>query len=65
MPYWTIALMICAVSLTSCSAFQTKPEPCNCGKAVEELTRYTLLLHEALEDKGNLRQSLKACEERR
>lgn len=61
----TIGLLISLGSLTSCSAFQTKPEPCHCGQAVEELTRYTLMLHEALEDKGNLRQQLKACQESR
>lgn len=55
--------MICAVSLTSCSVFQTKPEPCNCGLAVEEMTRYTLKYHECLEDKGNLRQQIKALQE--
>lgn len=56
--------MICAGSLTSCGAFQTKPEPCQCGKAVEELTTYTLMLHDCLEDKGNLRQQLKAAQEK-
>lgn len=64
MRYWTIGLMICAVSLTSCSAWPTKPKPCECGQAVDEMTRYTLLYHDALEDKGNLRQQLKACQER-
>ena len=65
MRYWIIGGLILNALLTSCSAFQTKPDPCDCGQAVEELTRYTLLLHDALEDKGNLRQQLKACEERR
>lgn len=58
-------MLILLGSLTSCAAWQTKPEPCNCGVAVEELTRYTLAYHEALEDKSNLRQALKACQEKR
>jgi hypothetical protein len=63
--YWSIGLLISAVLLTSLSGCQTPPEPCNCGVAVNELTTYTLKYHQALEDVGNLRQQLKACQEAR
>jgi len=56
--------MIFSGSLLSCSVFQPKPEPCDCGHTVAELTRYTHMLHDSLEDAGNLRQQLKACQER-
>jgi hypothetical protein len=64
-PLSIIGGMICVGLLMSLSACQTRPEPCNCDRAVQEMTRYTLLYHEALEDKGNLRQQLKACQERK
>lgn len=67
MRYKSIALLICAVSLTSWSGCQTKPkpEPCNCQFAEEEMTRYTNKYLNALEDVGNLRQQLKACQEKK
>ena len=57
--------MISSALLTSCGVFQTKREPCNCGRAVEDLTHYTTMLHDCLEDKGNLRQQLKAAQEKK
>lgn len=65
MRYWSIGLLISGVLLMSLSGCQTPPKSCDCGVAVEEMTRYTLLYHEALEDKGNLRQQLKACQEKK
>ena len=51
--------------LPGCGIFQRSPEPCDCGQADKEMRAYMLQYFEALEDKGNLRQQLKACEERR
>ena len=65
MHYLTIGLMISSVSLTSCSAWLTKPEPCDCAFAEQEMRKYTTKYFDALEDKGNLRQQLKACQESR
>ena len=56
--------MILLGSLLSLSACQTKPEPCDCAFAEQEMRKYTNKYFEALEDKGNLRQQLKACNER-
>ena len=50
------------MSLSGCA---TKPEPCNCPFAEEELTRYTGKYLDVLEDVGNLRQQLKACQEKK
>ena len=61
----TIALMIYAVSLTSCASWRASPEPCDCGVAEKETRAYTLKYFDAMEDVGNLRHQLKACEERR
>ena len=67
MPLRSIALLIFGGLLMSLSACQTspKPEPCNCQFAEEEMTRYTNKYFNALEDVGNLRQQLKACQEKR
>lgn len=63
---WRITIgLSCVGLLMSLSACQTPPKPCDCGQAVEELTRYTIMLHDAMEDRGNLRQQLKACQEAR
>lgn len=65
MRYSTIALTICAVSLLSLSGclHSPEPQPCNCDVAEKELRAYTLKYFDALEDAGNLRQQLKACQE--
>ena len=63
--YWTSGLLISVVLLTSLSACATRPEPCNCQFAEEELTRYTNKYLDALEDVGNLRQQNKACQEKK
>lgn len=42
-----------------------KPKPaCECGTAEKELRLYMNAYFDALEDKGNLRQQLKACQEK-
>jgi hypothetical protein len=52
--------------LSGCGLFQPSPsKPCDCGDAEKALRAYTLKYFDALEDNGNLRQSLKACQERR
>lgn len=57
--------MICVLLLLSMSGCATRPEPCNCDQAEKELRSYTLKYFDALEDVGNLRQQLKACQENR
>ncbi len=56
--------MILSVWSMSLSGCHPAPKPCDCGQAAVELTRYTTLYFDALEDVGNLRQQLKACQER-
>lgn len=51
--------------LNGCAIFQPSPKPCDCSVAEKELRAYTLKYFDALEDVGNLRHQLKACEERR
>ena len=51
--------------LSGCGIFQPNPKPCDCGQAEKELRAYTLKYFNALEDVGNLRHQLKACEERK
>ncbi len=50
--------------LSGCGIFRQSPKPCDCGEAEKELRVYTERYFDALEDKGNLRQQLKACQER-
>jgi hypothetical protein len=54
-------LLIISALLIGC---QSPPKPCDCGEAEKELRVYTERYFDALEDKGNLRQQLKACQER-
>jgi len=56
--------MISSSLLLSLSACQTKPEPCNCERAEVEMRTYANKYLDALEDVGNLRQQLKACQEK-
>jgi len=63
-PYAIIALTIFSVSLTNCSVFRAKPEPCACGNVEAQLRVYTDRYLDALEDVGNLRHQLKACQEK-
>lgn len=65
MHYQRIALLIFGVLVLSTSACQTRPEPIQCGEVEKELRVYTLKYFDALEDKGNLRQQLKACQEKK
>ena len=65
MPLLTIGLLISSVLLTSCGVFQAKPEPCDCGKGFDILKGETDKGLDALQDVGNLRQQLKACQEKR
>ena len=61
------AIHVLALSfvVSGCSLFPPAPQPCDCGQAEKELRAYTLKYVDALEDVGNLRHQLKACEERR
>ena len=60
-------MTLCALSssLMSCGLLAPKPEPCDCGVAEKETRQYMLQWGDAMEDNGNLRQRLKACEEKR
>lgn len=58
---WTgIALL--SMSFVSC---QTPREPYDCGETEMALRGYAYEYNRCLEDKGNLRQQLKSCQERR
>lgn len=58
---WTgIALL--SMSFAGC---QTPREPYDCGNAEMALRGYAYEYNRCLEDKGNLRQQLKSCQERR
>lgn len=57
--------MLCVSGWLLLNGCQTSPKPCDCGAAVQETERYTQAYLEALEDVGNLRQQLKACQERK
>ena len=59
----TIGLSI-GVWLLSLSGCQTPPSPCQCGEAEKELRYYAEQYHFCLEDTGNLRQQLKALQEK-
>lgn len=56
--------MTCVGLLLSWSGCQHKPEPYT-GQVEADLTAYTEKYLAALEDIGNLRQQLKACQESR
>lgn len=57
--------MLCGIMLMSLFGCQTKPEPCDSSAAVEEMTRFTKGYFHCIADNGNLRQDLKACNERK
>ena len=59
---WLIGLI--ALSLSAC-ATPPIPPPCACQQAIDNLESQSKALHLALKDKGNLRQQLKACQEKR
>jgi hypothetical protein len=46
------------------SACATKPEPCNCSVAETELRMIAVQDANTAEDLGNIRQQLKACQEK-
>lgn len=63
---WRVGTCLAIVLLSmSCAACQTPPEPYDCGNAEMALRGYAYEYHRCLEDKGNLRQQLKACQEKR
>ena len=61
----TLPVLLLTYLLPGCAWFAPAPQPCDCGQAEKELRAYTLKYVDALEDVGNLRHQLKACEERR
>ena len=65
MPWLGMIGLLSLMLLTGCGIFQPSPKPCDCSQAEKELRGYTLKYFNALEDVGNLRHQLKACEERR
>lgn len=66
MTLWRRAIWLGMVALSmSFAGCQTPPEPYNCGAAEMALRGYAYEYNRCLEDKGNLRQQLKSCQERR
>lgn len=62
MKHWLLLL----VGLTLLSGCASPPAPpCPCAEMAEELDMTSDILANALRDKGNLRQQLKACQEKR
>ena len=57
---WSIA--VCLLSLSAC---QTPPRVCDCGEETALYKAETKQYLQCLEDKGNLRQQLKAMQERK
>ena len=57
-----LGIALLSMSFTGC---QTPREPYDCGDAEMALRGYAYEYNRCVEDKGNLRQSLKACQERR
>jgi hypothetical protein len=62
-PWWIGAISL-SLLLAGCAEV-TPPVPCACRQAIDDLATQTERYHLALKDKGILRQSLAACEERR
>ncbi len=54
-----------AVWLTSSGCSQTLPKPCDCGAEAALYKNETRQYLQCLEDKGNLRQQLKAMQQKR
>lgn len=66
---WSLILIaLSVVSLSGCGWLRPEPSPppvpCNCQQAIDDLVLQAELYHQALKDKGLLRESLKACERR-
>lgn len=57
---WFTGVML--LSLSAC-ATPPAPPPCACQQAIDDLSMQAELFHQALKDKGNLRQQLKICQE--
>ena len=66
MPLLTTILSLWLLLLSGCGIFQANRSlPCDCGQAEKEMRAYMLQYFDTLEDAGNLRQQLKACQERK
>lgn len=63
-----IAIALSFVILGGCGWLRPDPSlppaPCDCRQAIDDLVLQAELYHQALKDKGLLRESLKACERR-
>ena len=59
-----MTLLGCVLLLVSLNACQAVPKPCDCNKAEQELETYTEAYMNAMEDRGNLSQQLKACQDK-
>ena len=57
-----LSIVVCAMSLSAC---QTPPRACDCGEEAALYKAETKKYLQCLEDKGNLRQQLKAAQEKR
>ena len=56
--------MLCGLLMMTLSACQAT-KPCDCGLAEKELRRYASWYFDEVERSGNLRQDLKACQEKK
>ena len=54
--------MIFVALLLNLSGCQTKVEPCDCDRAKAELEAYTMKYFDAVQDRGMLREQLRACQ---
>lgn len=62
---WRVATWLAIVLLSMSYVGCQTPHKYDCGEAEMALRGYAYEYNRCLEDKGNLRQSLKACQERR
>lgn len=62
---WRVGICLGIAWLSMSFAACQTPHSYDCGEAEMALRGYAYEYNRCLEDKGNLRQSLKACQERR
>lgn len=64
-PRWRAGILLGIALLSMSFVGCQTPREYDCGEAEVALRGYAYEYNRCLEDKGNLRQSLKACQERR
>jgi outer membrane murein-binding lipoprotein Lpp len=62
---WLLGAIVLSLVCAGCSAAKPKAAaPCPCQQAIDNLSSQAKLYHQALKDKGMLREQLKNCERR-